>query len=76
MPAGRTSFQDVAPKLEQTGVPITFSPRELAVGTGLALTFVYTALRNGELRGFRVGRRGWRVESQEALRWVKSLSSI
>jgi excisionase family DNA binding protein len=72
----RNSFRKVAPKLQQTGIPITLSPRELAVGSGLGLTFVYEALRRGELRGFRVGRRGWRVEAGEARRWIEQLASV
>ena len=68
------SFQDVRPKLVHTGIPVTFSPRELATGSGLALTYVYEALRGGELRGFRVGRRGWRIEATEARRWIDPVS--
>ena len=74
MGAPRKSFQQVAPKLQFAGIPVTLSPRELALGSGLALTFVYDALRRGDLRGFRVGRRGWRVEATEARRWIETLA--
>jgi len=75
MPTARKTFQDVAPKLRQVGIPVTLSPRELSLGSGLGLTFVYEALRSGELRGFRIGRRGWRIEAAEARRWIKALAS-
>ncbi len=75
MVATRKTFSDVAPKLREVGIPVTLSPRELAVGSGLGLTYIYDALRKGELRGFRVGRRGWRVEAADAKTWIASLRS-
>ena len=74
MPRARRTFHDVALKCRQADIPVTLSPRELSLGSGLGLTFVYEALRNGELRGFRIGRRGWRIEAEEASRWVKMLA--
>ena len=74
MPTNQKTFKDVAPKLEQAGIPVTFSPGELALGSGLTLTFIYEALRAGDLLGFRVGRRGWRIKADEARRWIEKLS--
>lgn len=74
MPTARKTFQEVAPKMRQVGIPVTFSPRELSLGSGLGLTFIYEALRGRELRGFRVGRRGWRIEADEARRWIQALT--
>ena len=73
MPADKKTFRDVAPKIEQAGIPLTFSPRELSIGTGLGLTYIYEALRHGTLKGFRVGRRGWRIPADHARSWLESL---
>ena len=75
MPSTRKTFQDVASKIQQAGIPVTLSPRELALGSGLGLTFIYEALRRGDLAGFRVGRRGWRIYASDARRWVKALGN-
>ena len=74
MPTPRKTFSDVAPKIHDAGIPVTLSPRELSLGSGLGLTLIYEALRRGALRGFRVGRRGWRITADEARRWVESLT--
>ena len=74
MATDRKTFQEVAPKLRQAGIPVTFSPKELSVGSGLGLTFIYEALRRGELNGFRIGRRGWRIPAEDARRWIENLA--
>ena len=74
MPTARKTFEDVAPKLRHVGIPVTVTPKELSIGSGLGLTFIYDALRRGDLQGFRVGRRGWRIKSEEARRWIEVLA--
>ena len=73
MTRSSTARQNALAKAQEIGVPIAFSPRELSMGSGLGLTFIYEALRRGELRGFRIGRRGWRIDVHEARSWLTQL---
>lgn len=55
-----------------TIIPPMLPTRAIADVLGMSLDFVYTEIRDGELRAVKIGRE-YRIEQAEAVRYLTSL---